>query len=161
VPVPARIDSRVTREAEPTMRRALFALVWIPVLALSCSTCRPPPDPDGLASGAQALELGQWRRDALDCGAGDCADWCRFGTAEAAVPQTAVARVEGERKVPELSAALGDGEGHLLAQATSNGDTRLRLSHPEAKGQYAPAGKYTLAVQTPPDGKGALGYELR
>jgi len=143
------------------MRRAWFALVSIPILALSCSTCHPPPDPDGLPSGAQPLELDHWQRDALDCGEGDCTDWYRFETPEDGVLRITAVRVDDGRKVPEFSLVLADAEGRALAQATSGGQTRVRISHPKKKGEYAPAGAFTLAVQTPPEGKGALGYELR
>jgi hypothetical protein len=144
------------------MRRALFAWVgMIPVLALSCSTCQPPPDPDGVAIGAQPLELGSWRRDALDCGEGDCSDWYRFETTEPGTLRIAAVRVEDERKLPEFSLALADADGNVLEQATSGGKPRVRIAHPKEKGSHAPAGTFTLAVQTPPEGGGALAYELR
>ena len=142
------------------MRRAVFAWVSIPLLALHCSTCRPPPDPDAVATGAQPLELGRWQRDALDCGEGDCTDWYRFETPEPGTLRIAAVRVEDERKLPEFSLALADAEGNVLAQATSGGSARVRIAHPK-KGQYAPAGRYMLAVQTPAEGEGALGYEVR
>lgn len=143
------------------MRRALFALIWIPVLALSCSTCRTPPDPDGVATGAQPLELGKWQRDALACEEGDCADWYHFETSEAGVLRIAAVRVEDDRELPEFSLTLADADGGVLSEATSGGQTRVRFAHPESKDRYAPAGRFTLAVQTPPKDEGALGYELR
>ena len=142
------------------MRRAVFALVWIPVLALSCSTCQPPPDPDGTPAGSRALELGRWQRDELDCGEGDCTDWYHFDTPETGALRISAVRVEDERKLPEFSLVLADGEGKVLAQATSAGQPRVRLAHPK-KGEFVPAGRFTVAVQTAPDGKGALAYELR
>jgi hypothetical protein len=142
------------------MRRALFALSWIPVLAVSCSTCRPPPDPDGVQANSQPLEVGSWRRDALDCEEGDCADWYHFETHDAGVLRVAVVRVEDGREVPEFSVALAEGD-RVLGEAKSGGQDRVRFTHPEMKGQYAPPGRFTLAVQTPSEGEGALGYELR
>jgi hypothetical protein len=143
------------------MRRALFAVSWIPVLALSCSTCHPPPDPDGVATGSQPLELGSWKRDALDCAEGDCADWYRFETSEPGTLRVAAVRVEDGRELPEFSLALADGDGRVLEEGKSGGQTRVRFAHPKAKGQFAPPGRFTLAVQTPPEDEGALGYELR
>jgi hypothetical protein len=144
------------------MRRALLAWLGIvPVLALSCSTCQPPPDPDGVATGAQPLEFGAWHRDALDCGENDCADWYRFETSEPGTLKIAAVRVEDERKLREFSLTLADGDGKVLEEATSGGGPRVRIAHPKAKGSYAPAGAFTLAVQTPREGEGALGYELR
>lgn len=143
------------------MRRALLSLSALPVLALSCSTCQPPPDPDGVATGSQPLTVGEWKRDALDCAEGDCSDWYRFETSGAGTLRVAAVRVDDGRAVPEFSVTLADADGKVLAQATSGGQTRVRFTHPEAKGQYAPAGVFTLAVQTPTEGEGALGYELR
>jgi hypothetical protein len=132
-----------------------------PVFALSCSTCQPPPDPDGIATGAQPLEFGAWHRDALDCGENDCADWYRFATSEPGTLKIAVVRIEDERKLPEFSLTLADADGKVLEAATSGGKPRVRIAHPKPKGSYAPAGAFTLAVQTPREGKGALAYELR
>jgi hypothetical protein len=143
------------------MRRALFALFGVPLLAMSCSTCQPPPDPDGVATGALPLGLGEWKRDALDCGEGDCSDWFRLETPDAGTLRIAVVRTADDRKLPEFSVALTDENGKELARATSGGKDRVRLVHPKKKGQHAPAGRYLLAVQTPPDGEGALAYELR
>jgi hypothetical protein len=143
------------------MRRALFALIWIPVLAMSCSTCQPPPDPDGVATGSQPLEFGSWKRDALDCEEGDCADWYHFETHEAGTLRVAAVRLEDERELPEFSLTLADRDGGVLAEASNGGETRVRFTHPKAKGQYAPPGRFTLAVQTPAEDEGALGYELR
>ena len=143
------------------MRRTLLVLSAIPVLALSCSTCQPPPDPDGAPAGSQSLALGEWKRDALDCGEGDCTDWYRFETGEPGTLRIAAVRVDDDRELPEFSVALADADGKVLEQSASGGKERVRFTHPEAKGQYAPAGRFTLAVQTPPEGEGALGYELR
>jgi hypothetical protein len=143
------------------MRRALFAVSFVPVLALSCSTCQPPPDPDGVTTGAQPLELGSWHRDALDCEEGDCADWYRFETSEPGTLRVDAVRLEDDRELPEFSVALADGDGVVLEEAKSGGQTRARLTHPKAKGQHVPAGRFALAVSTPAEDEGALGYELR
>jgi len=143
------------------MRRALFALTAIPVLALSCSTCQPPPDPDGVATGSQPLAIGEWERDALDCAEGDCSDWYHLETSAPGTLRVAAVRVEDERELPEFSVVLADAEGKVLEQGANGGETRVRFTYPKEKGRYAPAGRFTLAVQTPTEGEGALGYELR
>jgi hypothetical protein len=143
------------------MRRALFALFGVPLFALSCSTCQPPPDPDGVATGALPLSLEQWQRDALDCEEGDCSDWFRLETPDAGTLRIAVVHVADERELPEFSVALADADGKELARATSAGKDRVRLTHPKKKGRFAPVGRYLVAVQTPPDDEGGLAYELR
>ena len=147
------------------MRRAAIALLWMPVFALSCGTCQPPPDPDAVQSGAQPLPLGRWQRGALDCGEGDCADWYHFETPVAGALRVEVARVEEdgaeERALPEFSVALADADGKPLGEAKSGGKTSIQIGYPQKKGRYVDPQRFAVAVQTPVEGEGALDYELR
>jgi hypothetical protein len=147
------------------MRRAVLVLIpFLPLLGLSCSTCQPPPDPDGVPTGSQPLEVGSWHRDALDCGEGDCADWFWFETKSAGALRIDVAKLddeEDEDEVPEFSLALAGADGKALADAMNGGKSRVEIAHPKKKGRYVDAQRFAVAVSTPAEREGALAYELR
>ena len=146
------------------MRRALLALLFVPALAMSCSMCQPPPDPDGVRSGSLPLELGTWQRGALDCDAGDCADWYHFETAEEGKLQVDLARVttkEGDEQQPAFSLVLSDAEGGVLEEVQSGERPRVAIMNPNEKGRYLAAQRFNVTVATPAEGEGKLDYELR
>lgn len=145
------------------MRRLRFALIGVPALAMSCSMCRPPPDPDGVRTGSLPLEIGAWQRGALDCGEGDCADWYHFETSEEGRLQVDLARVtakEGEEQ-PSFSLVLSDAEGGVLEEVQSGDRARVAILNPNEKGRYLAAQRFAVTVATPAEGEGKLDYELR
>jgi hypothetical protein len=147
------------------MRLLRSALIAVPALAMSCSTCQPPPDPDGTRSGALALEVGSWRRDSLDCGKGDCADWYTFETTEEGKLQVDLARVVGgaadEKEQPAFSLVLSDAEGAVLEEVQNQGRPRVVIMNPKEKDHYLAAQRFAVTVATPAEGEGKFDYELR
>jgi hypothetical protein len=147
------------------VKRLRSALILVPALATSCSMCQPPPDPDGVKTGSLPLAIGEWKRDTLDCGEGDCADWYHFetkgeGTLRADLTRVA-AKDEDEQELPAFSLVLSDADGGVLAEAQNDGGERIAIASPDQKGRYLAAQRFALAVATPAEGEGALEYELR
>jgi hypothetical protein len=150
------------------MRRLRSALIAVPALAVSCSMCQPPPDPDGVKTGSQPLQLGEWKRDSLDCEDGDCADWYHFETQKEGTLQVDLARAaaheaddEDEEGVPAFSLVLSDAEGGVLEEVQSDGRPRVAIINPNQKGRYLAAQRFAVAVATPAEGEGELDYEVR
>ena len=147
------------------MRLLRSALILVPALAMSCSMCQPPPDPDGVRTGSLPLELDTWQRGSLDCGAGDCADWYHFETAQEGRLQVDLARVAGaaenEEQKPAFSLVLSDAEGGVLEEVQSEGRPRVAIMNPNEKGRYLAAQTFHVTVATPAEGEGKLDYELR
>jgi hypothetical protein len=146
------------------MKHLRSALIALPLFAASCSMCQPPPDPDGVKTGSQPLEVGEWKRDALDCGEGDCADWYHFETKGEGTLQVDLARVAAEDdddELPAFSLVLTDAEGGVLEEVQSAGKSRVAIMNPDQKGRYLAAQRFAVTVATPAEGEGALDYELR
>jgi hypothetical protein len=135
-------------------------------LGVPCSRSRAArasrrPIPTALRRPRSQSRVGEWKRDALDCGEGTAATGYRFETAEPGTLRIAAVRVDDGRELPEFSVALADADGKVLEQRASGGKERVRFAHPRRRASTRPTGRFTLAVQTPPEDEGALGYELR
>ncbi len=103
--------------------------------ASSCSSCRPPPDPDGVAEAASELELGSLRADQLDCRRGDCVDWYWIELPESGdlALELRSAAVEIDR---ELTLSLIDPEGRLAGDARAVGGVEAGLRREVGPGVY-------------------------
>jgi hypothetical protein len=145
------------------MRCRRTALILAPAFAMSCAMCQPPPDPDGVRTGALPLEMGQWVRGALDCGEGDCADWYTFETAQQGKLQVDLARVTAKQEdaQPAFSLVLSDAEGGVLEEVQSGERPRVAIMNPNEAGHFLAPQRFALAVATPAEGEGKLDYELR
>lgn len=121
-------------------------------------TCIAPEDPDATPSGSRPLALGEWQRDALDCGrflSRDCTDWYHLEAPGEGTLRLDVAKVQDEQEVPTFVLALGEASGRVIEKAPAGGRTRVRL---DAKVRE---GRYTVSVGIAEDAGGGMAYELR
>ena len=132
-------------------------------LVAVCTCAKPPPDTDATPAGANALALDTPRREVLDCGSDDCADWFRVevpGKGKLAVDLAAEPEPGADVRI---SISLADGQGATLARDQTNGRVAISVSaevepatyliavasnHPTAQFAYTVTAR--LALPPPP-----------
>jgi hypothetical protein len=139
-----------------TRMRVTRALVTGLVLAAVAGCAKPPPpDLDGVSSGAAALPLGEKRDDSLGCAAGDCADWYRVDVPANGELVVEIGRGPEGVALSGLEARLIDAQGETLDEAV--GDSAERTRRMRATVNEGPA----LVSVAATDPKAQISYSIR
>jgi hypothetical protein len=136
--------------------RTSVLLLWLPLALTGCIFWEPRtprdtlPDPETVEpSRALRLAPGETRPGEIACEQGFCQQWYRVDVPQ---PGTLVVEVVLAVEQPPLARAiLHDGFGNVIARASAEQGTTLRMEAP------VDAGPAALLVQS---GKGRLAYEV-
>ena len=148
----------------PRPRLVPLELLLFGLLALGVCAKRPP-DTDATPPGANALALDTPRRDSLDCGKDDCADWFRVDVPSKGRLVTDLSAEAPAGEDVRISISLADANGATLARDQTIGRAAISVSaevvpgtyliaiasnHPSARFEYSVTPRLLLPPPPPP-----------